>query len=116
MTIKVSKNDNDVYLIKLLGIMDLSVSTELKDIVMKIIRNRVERLVINLKGVEGVDSSGIGALLNIFSTLKKLNCPLVIIAPEGPVMQALEANRIKSYFAIAGSLKEASLLTRDELH
>ena len=111
MNIKVSKNDDNVYLVKILGTLDLSSSTELKDIVMKIIRNAIECLVINLNGVKSIDSTGIGALLNIFSTLRKLNCPVVIIAPDGPIMQALEANRIKSYFAIAGSLKEAALLT-----
>jgi anti-anti-sigma factor len=69
MDIKVSRNGDNVYLLKLFGIMDISASTELKDLVMKIIRNKIERLIIDLNGVGSVDSSGIGALLNISSTL-----------------------------------------------
>jgi len=111
MELKVSKNNDDHYLIELTGAMDLYSSNELKNSVMKIIKNRVESFIINLNGVDSVNSTGIGALVTVFSTLKKLNCPLVVIAREGPVMQALEATRLKGYFSIAGSLKEALSLT-----
>jgi len=107
MELKISKNNDDVYLIELTGAMDLYTSNKLKDSVMKIIKNTVKRFIINLNDVDSVNSAGIGALVTVFSTLKKLNCPLVVIVPEGPVMQALEVTRLKGYFTIAGSLKEA---------
>jgi len=107
MEIKVSKNNDNIYLMELSGAMDLYSSHQLKDFVMKALKNKVERFVLNLDGITNINSAGIGALINVFSTLKKLNCPLVIIAPEGPVMQALEATRLKGYFTIARSLKEA---------
>jgi anti-anti-sigma factor len=112
MKISVSKNGNDIYLMKLSGAMDIYTSNQLKDSVMKIIKNNVERLVIDLDGVKSVDSSGIGALVAIVSTLKKLNCPLVIVVVSGPVLQALEATSIKSYFTIVPSLQEALSVSR----
>jgi len=107
MELKISKNNDDIYLIELIGAMNLYSSNKLKDCVMKIIKSTVESFIINLNGIDSVNSAGIGALVTVFSTLKKLNCPLVVIASEGPVMQALEATRLKGYFTIAGSLKEA---------
>jgi len=107
MEIKVSKNNDNVFLIELTGNMDLYCSNQLKDLVMKAIKHKVESFIISLEGVTNVNSAGIGALITIFSTLKKLNCPLVIVALRGPIMEALELTRLKGYFKIAGSLKEA---------
>ena len=107
MKFQLHKNKNNVYLVELSGAMDLCSSNQLKELVIKIIKNRVERFIINFNEVSVVNSSGIGALIYVSSTLKKLNCPLIILAPEGPVMQALEVTRLKSYFTIVPSLKEA---------
>ena len=112
MDIKVSKNDDDIYLVKLSGEMDLYSSEQLKDLIMKIIANSIERFIIDLNKIDGINSAGIGALISIFSTLKKLNCPLVIIASEGEALRALEVTRLKGYFSIARNLEEALELGR----
>ena len=113
MDIKVKKNGDNVYLVKLSGELDLYSSEQLKEVIMKIIVNKTERFIIDLNKIDGINSAGIGALVSIFSTLKKLNCPLVIIAEEGPALDALEVTRLKRYFSIAGSLKEALELDRE---
>jgi len=107
MEIKISKNSDNIYLVELSGAFDLYTSNQLKDLAIKIIKTKVERIIINLNDVNSINSAGIGALVYVFSTLKKLNCPLVIVAPEGPVMDALEVTRLKSYFTIVPSLQEA---------
>jgi len=111
MELKISKNTDDIYLIELFGAMDLYSSNQLKDSVMKIIKDKVDGFIINLNAVDNVNSAGIGALVSVSSTLKKLKCPLVIVVPEGPVTQALEVTRLRGYFIIANSLREALSLT-----
>ena len=110
MEVKVRKNDNGVYLVELGGLLDLFSSEQLKELVLKIIEKRAESLIISLKDIDRVDSVGIGALIFISSTLKKLSCPLIFVVPEGPVMTALEVTKLKSYFTIAPTLKEAITL------
>ena len=110
MEIKVLKNNDNIYVVELLGAMDLYSSNQLKDLVMTMLGKKIECFVINLKEVNNVNSAGIGALVFVSSTLKKLNCPLVIVAPEGPALQALEITRLKGYFTIAPSLKDAVAL------
>ena len=110
MEIRIRKNDNGIYLVELGGSLDLYSSEQLKELVLKIIERRAERLIISLKDIDRVNSAGIGALIYISSTLKKLNCPLFFVVPEGPVMTALEVTRLKSYFTIAPTLNEAIAL------
>jgi len=110
MKIQIHKNSDNIYLVDLSGALDLYNSNQLKELIMKMIKNKAERFIINLNQVRSVNSAGIGSLIFVSSTLKKLNCPLVIIAPEGPVMQALEITRLKCYFTIASSLKDAVFL------
>ena len=114
MKIKVHKNSDDIYLVELFGDMDLYSSNQLKDLVMKMIKNKAERFIINLTEVNNVNSAGIGALIYISSTLKKLNCPLIFVVKEGPVLNALEVTRLKGYFSIVSSLKEAMPLAAAE--
>ena len=107
MDIKISNLLEDICLAELSGALDFYNSTQLKDFFMKKIREKMAHFIINLNNVTSISSSGIGALIYIYSTLKKLNCRLVIVALDGPVIQALETTRLKSYFMIAKSMEEA---------
>jgi anti-sigma B factor antagonist len=108
MEIRISQNEDGVYFLELVGDLDLYNSTQLKDQVIRLIGEKITHFVISLDEVERINSSGIGALIYIFSTLKKLNCRLIILASEGgPVLHALEITRLRGYFTIARSMEEA---------
>ena len=72
MELKIRKN-GDVYIIDVTGEMDLYNSYKLKELVMKMLEKNVKNFVINLEQVDYIDSSGIGALIYICSTIKKMN-------------------------------------------
>jgi len=114
MEIKVSKNDKDMYLIELSGSLDLYNSNQLKELFMKMIENKTDRVVMNLEKVDKINSAGIGALIYIASTLRKLGCPLVLVIPEGPILQVLEVTRLKTYFTIVPSMREIHSMIADE--
>ena len=115
MEIKILKNDESIYLMELVGAMDLYGSNQLRELFMKMLENKIEHFIISLKEVDSMNSAGIGALIFVSSTLKKMKCPLVIIAPEGPALQALELTRLKSYFNIVSTLKDALVLAAEGL-
>ena len=77
MELKIRKN-GDVYIIDVTGEMDLYNSYKLKELVMKMLEKNVKNFVINLEQVDYIDSSGIGALIYICSTIKKMNLNLAI--------------------------------------
>jgi anti-sigma B factor antagonist len=49
-----------------------------------------ERLRLDLTGVEFIDSTGLGCLLELRSTLRSREVVLEIVAGDGPVRQAVE--------------------------
>ena len=77
MELKVRKN-KEVYIIDVRGEMDLYNSYKLKELVMKMIERQIKCMIINLEDVDYIDSSGIGALIYICSTVKKMNLKLLI--------------------------------------
>jgi len=107
MDIRLSKNREGVYLLELAGDLDLISSNQLKEYIMRIAKTRIERFIISLNDVTNINSAGIGALIYAFSTLRKLNCTLIMLVPEGPVLEALHVSRIKKYFTIVHTLKDA---------
>jgi anti-sigma B factor antagonist len=57
--------------------------------------------------VEYIDSSGIGALIYITSTIKKMNLKLAITNVKGSVKKVIELTKLTGFFPILPSLEEA---------
>jgi anti-sigma B factor antagonist len=106
MELKIRKND-EIYIIDVLGEMDLYNSYKLKELMMKMLEKKIERFIINLEDVEYIDSSGIGALIYITSTIKKMNLKLAITNVRGSVKKVIELTKLTGFFPILPSLEEA---------
>ena len=106
MELKIRKNGEN-YIIDVNGEMDLYNSYKLKELVMKMLEKKVERFIINLENVDYIDSSGIGALIYICSTIKKMNLKLVITNIHGSVKKVIELTKLMGYFPITQSIEEA---------
>ena len=112
MELKIRKN-GDVYIIDVNGEMDLYNSYKLKELVMKMIEKNVKVFIINLEQVDYIDSSGIGALIYICSTIKKMNLKLAISNIHGSVKKVIELTKLVVYFPIANSVEEALLMVKE---
>ena len=106
MDLKIRKNE-DIYIIDVLGEMDLYNSYKLKELLMKMIEKKIEKYIINMDEVEYIDSSGIGALIYITSTIKKMNLHLSITNVHGSVKKVIELTKLSSFFPILPNLDEA---------
>jgi anti-sigma B factor antagonist len=96
-----------IYILDLRGEIDLFESNRLKELVMKMIEKKVERLIINVKNVRTIDSSGIGALIFISSTFKKLNLDLAIANIDGAVQAVLEKTKLQGFFTLYEKIGDA---------
>ena len=112
MELKIRKN-GDVYIIDVNGEMDLYNSYKLKELVMKMIEKNIKIFIINLEQVDYIDSSGIGALIYISSTIKKMNLKLAISNIHGAVKKVIELTKLMGYFPIANSVEEALLMVKE---
>jgi anti-sigma B factor antagonist len=106
MEIKVRTNQL-IYIIDVTGEMDLCDSNQLKDLVMKMIEKKVERFILNVEHIKTIDSSGIGALIFISSTLKKMNLRFAIANVRDPVKQVIEKIRLSGYFPLYSDMNGA---------
>jgi len=78
--------------LSLFGEVDLSnAGTLLKQIRRLIVRAGPERVVIDLSGVEYIDSQGVMLLLEVASTLRETGTPLSLVAPAQSVAGELLA-------------------------
>ncbi len=112
MELKIRKNGIN-YIIDVNGEMDLYNSYKLKELVMKMLEKKVRRFIINLENVDYIDSSGIGALIYICSTIKKMNLRLIITNIHGSVKKVIELTKLMGYFPITNSIEEAILQMED---
>ncbi len=108
MELKMRKN-GEIYIIDVDGEMDLYNSYKLKELVMKMLEKDVRVFIINLERVDYIDSSGIGALIFICSTIKKMNLKLSISNVHGSVQRVIELTKLTGYFPISSSVDEAIL-------
>lgn len=112
MDLKIRKN-GEIYIIDVNGEMDLYNSYKLKEVVMKMLEKNVKNFIINLEQVDYIDSSGIGALIYICSTMKKMNLKFAISNVHGSVKKVIELTKLMGYFPIANSVEEALLMIKD---
>ena len=112
MELKIRKS-GEVYIIDVNGEMDLYNSYKLKELVMKMLEKNVKNFIINLEQVDYIDSSGIGALIYICSTMKKMNLKFAISNVHGSVKKVIELTKLMGYFPIANSVEEALLMINE---
>lgn len=106
MELKIRKSGEN-YIIDVNGEMDLYNSYKLKELVMKMLEKKVGRFIINLENVDYIDSSGIGALIYICSTIKKMGLKLIITNIHGSVKKVIELTKLMGYFPITQTIEEA---------
>jgi len=103
-----SRVRGDVVVLDISGEIDLYNAPEIKDIVNKLIEQKKYNVVINLKEVTYIDSSGIGALISSLSNLKKYQGGLKIINVFAAVKKVFELTKLTSFFDIYDSEEEAA--------
>jgi len=106
MDLNIRKSDRN-YIIDVNGEMDLYNSYKLKELVMKMLEKKVERFIINLENVDYIDSSGIGALISICSTIRKMDLKLFITNIHGSVKKVIELTKHMGCFPITPTIDDA---------
>ena len=79
---------------------------ELMDGVKALLQTGSTRLIINLNGVQYIDSSGFGCLLSIMKTARNHYCSMKLASPEAPVMEVLRTLNLHTILDIHDDLDE----------
>src|SRR5437667_8118738 len=93
------RNLSDVVILDLAGrlwILDLP----LRDLMNELLSNGQRHFVFNLGGVDYIDSSGLGQLISIWSSIRNKNGYLTLLNPSKRVERLFEITRLHTIFEI----------------
>jgi anti-sigma B factor antagonist len=91
---------NDVEVLKLDGRLDASSAKDIKEKVGSLSRENRVKLVIDMGGVDFIDSSGLGSLVSSLRTVNKLGGDIKISALQDQVRAIFELTRLHRIFGI----------------
>lgn len=98
---------NSIPIIEVIGEVDLYNSKDLKDLIDKLIQQGKYKIVINLKGVPFMDSSGIGTIVTSMYKLQKYEGNLKVASIHGSVAKVFKMTNINSSIEVYGNEEDA---------
>jgi anti-sigma B factor antagonist len=92
------------------GEIDLHRTPDLHRRLIEVCLEKPTRLILDLSGVEYVDSSGVGTLVDIYRRVDAAKGTLVLVSPTARVYGVLEITRLDKFFTIADTFEQAKTL------
>lgn len=99
--------DSDTAVVALAGDIDVRQAEEVKASLLDVCRSTPRRLVVNLAEVSYIDSSGIGALVEVFRAVLGYRGQMVLCCLNQQVYKVFEITRLTSIFKIYATQEEA---------
>jgi anti-sigma B factor antagonist len=84
----------DLAIIRVVGRLNMVTAPDLRDVVAHAVKSGKSRLVVDLAGVEFMDSSGLGALIGALKTTRQAGGDLRIAAPGEQVAMVLQLSNV----------------------
>ena len=105
---KVKKRiDGDVAVVEVVGDVDMYTSPKLRDALSSFTRGKVRRIIVNLAGVEFMDSSGIATIVQAYKEIRPRGGEVCLASPAGNVLRVFELSNLTSLFPVYDSVEEA---------
>jgi anti-sigma B factor antagonist len=105
---QVESSERLASVVSVAGDIDWTNSGELRAAINKALtRDRLARLVVNLKGVDHIDSTGLGTLLDGLQGAKQHSVRFILCGLESSIRRMLERTRLSTVFEIRPTLQEA---------
>jgi anti-sigma B factor antagonist len=82
------------------GELDLYTAPRLQTVLASLLRERVDRVVVDLSGIEFCDSTGMNVLLSAMKRLKEQGGTLELAAPRPAVRRILQVTGLDTVFSV----------------
>ncbi len=97
----------DIYIIDVIGELDLYNTSKLKDLFSKMVDKSVASIIINLDGVHYLDSSGIGTLINMYAVVQQKNIKFCLANVHSTAKKVMDLTRLTGFFPIEETIDDA---------
>jgi len=109
MKIEVKEKDK-VSVLELSGEVDFHSSPQLREKLQGVLKNQSCKILINLKGVHYIDSSGLATFVEVLQKIKGSQGQMVLTDLAPPVRSVFEIAKLDTIFKLAQSEEEAMSL------
>lgn len=101
-------DEAETSIIRIVGEIDLSCSTDIRDVLINCLGNKV-RVIVDMAEVNMIDSSGVAAFLESCQEARRHGKTLIMAAASENVMRVLRLARLETVFPLADSVEAAKL-------
>ena len=103
-----SRDSGDWTVVEPKGEIDLYTAPKLKEQLTRLLEQGRERLVVNLDGVEFLDSTGLGVLIGSLKRCREADGELALAAPRETVQKVLRVTGLDKVFPIHQTVDQAT--------
>lgn len=96
-----------VILLSLAGQLDLFSAKSLRQKIQELLEEGKRRIIIDFREVSYIDSSGVGALLHVYSQARAGAFETRFVNLQRPVAHVIELTKLTDYFPISESVETA---------
>ena len=101
-----STNQGDIHILELSGELDYHSSPELREKLTELTGKQARKILVNLGGVDYMDSSGIATFVEAFQKAKRYQGRLILAALTATVRGVFEIAKLDSIFEITSTVAE----------
>ena len=103
-----TRTSGDATIVDVVGDIDLYNSPEVRKLLLQILREkRAPRVIVNLKEVKYIDSSGVASLVEGLKVARDLNSKFILFGLSKAAREVLELSRLIRVFEVYQSEEEA---------
>jgi anti-sigma B factor antagonist len=104
--LEVDQEDN-ASVLHVTGEVDVATAPRLREQVVKLVGEGETRIVIDLEGVEFIDSTGLGVLVGALKRARTHGGDVVIVCTQTRILKVLEITGLNHVFEMHGSVRAA---------
>jgi len=102
-----TRREGESLVVHLAGEVDLRTSPELRQRLLESLESRPPRVIVDLRGVSYIDSSGVGTLVEMKRRADGNGASVVLVGLQPRVRSVFEITRLDTFFHIVETLEEA---------
>ena len=97
----------EVSIYRMSGEMDLYSSQEVRELIRESLTDGHKYIILDCSELSYIDSSGIGVLISLFTTLRKKGGQLILCSLQSSVQSVINFTKLTGFLEITDSLEEA---------
>jgi anti-sigma B factor antagonist len=103
-----SRTEGDWTVLEVKGEVDIYTAPKLRERMIELIEAGSTRIVVDLEGVEFMDSTGLGSLVSGLKRVREADGQMSLVCTRDPVLKILTITGLDKVFPIRASVEEAT--------